>query len=62
VVAEAEMFACTGCGKPFATRAMIERSRAMMAGHPMFQGEQAKLMTLCPDCRQRAMAGCPPRP
>jgi len=62
VVAEAEMFACTGCGKPFATRAMIERSRAMMASHPMFQGEQAKLMTLCPDCRQRAMAGCPPRP
>lgn len=59
VVAEAEPFACAGCGKPFATRAMIERSRAMMAGHPMFQGEQARLMTLCPDCRQRAMAGVP---
>lgn len=59
VVAEAEAFACTGCGKPFATRAMIERSRAMMANHPMFQGEQARLMTLCPDCRQKAMAGVP---
>lgn len=57
VVAEADMFACTGCGTPFASRAMIERSRAIMADHPMFQGDQARLMTLCPDCRQRAMAG-----
>ncbi len=23
----------------------------------MFQGEQARLMELCPDCRQKAMAG-----
>lgn len=57
VVAEADMFACTGCGTPFASRAMIERSRIIMADHPMFQGEQARLMTLCPDCRQKAMAG-----
>jgi ferredoxin len=59
VVAEAQMFECAGCGKPFATRAMIERGRAIMSGHPMFQGEQARLMELCPDCRQRAMAGVP---
>lgn len=59
VVAEAQMFECAGCGKPFATRAMIERGRAIMTGHPMFQGEQARLMELCPDCRQRAMAGVP---
>lgn len=59
VVAESEPFACTGCGKQFATRAMIERSRTMMANHPMFQGEQARLMMLCPDCRQKAMAGVP---
>jgi ferredoxin len=57
VIAEAEPYGCVECGKQFTTRAMIERSRAMMAGHPMFQGEQARLMTLCPDCRQRAMAG-----
>lgn len=38
---------------------MIARSRVMMVGHPMFQGEQVRLMTLCPDCRQRAMAGVP---
>jgi ferredoxin len=59
VVAEAEPYACTDCGKQFVTKAMIDRSRAMMAGHPMFQGEQARLMTLCPDCRQKAMAGVP---
>jgi len=62
VVAEAEPFACTGCGKQFATKAMIERSRTMMANHPMFQGEQARLMSLCPDCRQKAMAGVPASP
>jgi ferredoxin len=59
VVAVAEPFACTGCGKQFATQAMIKRSQAMMAGHPMFQGEQARLMTMCPDCRQKSMAGVP---
>lgn len=57
VVAQAEMFACAGCGAPFATRAMVERSRTLMADHPMFRGENARLMELCPDCRQKAMAG-----
>jgi ferredoxin len=57
VAAEADLFPCTSCGKPFAPRALIERSRALMADHPMFQGAQAHLMTLCPDCRQRAMSG-----
>ncbi|MGQ9860679.1 MAG: 4Fe-4S dicluster domain-containing protein [Thiobacillaceae bacterium] len=60
VLAEAEMFACRGCGKLFATQAMVARSRAMMADHPMFQGENARLMELCNDCRQRAMVGVPP--
>ncbi len=57
VIAEAEMVACTGCGKPYTTRTMLARTQSMMAGHPMFQGEQARLMALCPDCRQKAMAG-----
>jgi len=60
LVAQAEMFACTGCGKPFATRAMVERSRVLMADHAVFQGENARLMELCNDCRQRAMAGVSP--
>lgn len=61
VVAEAERVACAGCGKPFTTRAMLARGQALMADHPMFQGDNARLMTLCPDCRQRAMAGADPR-
>ncbi|MDP2833905.1 MAG: 4Fe-4S binding protein [Pseudomonadota bacterium] len=59
VIAEAEMVACAGCGMPYTTRTMLARTQAMMAGHPMFQGEQAGLMSLCPDCRQKAMAGVP---
>ena len=59
IVAQADLFACVGCGIPFAPRALIERSRALVADHPMFQGEQARLMSLCPDCRQKAMAGVP---
>lgn len=59
VVVEAEMYSCKGCGIHFAPRAMIEKGRVLMAGHPMFQGERARLMSLCPDCRQKAMAGLP---
>ncbi len=57
IIAEGEPFTCSACGKPYTTRALFERSRKLMADHPMFQGEQARLMSLCPDCRQRAMAG-----
>lgn len=59
IVAEADILACTGCGQPYAPRALVERSRTLMADHPMFQGEQARLMDLCPTCRQQAMAGRP---
>ncbi len=61
VVAEAEAFTCASCGKPFSTKAMMARSRAMMADHPMFQGKNAALMEMCPDCRQRSQVeggGC----
>lgn len=58
-VAQTRMFACTSCNKPFTTQAMIERSRALMADHPMFQGDQARLMEVCKDCRQGAISGSP---
>lgn len=32
---------------------------AFVQAHPMFQGAQVRLMIMCPDCRQRAMAGVP---
>lgn len=59
VVAEAEPYTCTACGKPFATQAQVARSQALMSAHPMFQGEKARLMTLCAECRQKAVAGIP---
>ncbi|MFN3595366.1 MAG: 4Fe-4S binding protein [Thiobacillaceae bacterium] len=59
VVAEAEPFACTACGKRFSTKALVARSQALMTDHPMFQGASARLLTLCNDCRQRAIAGVP---
>jgi ferredoxin len=60
VVAEADWVACAGCGKPYASRAMLERSRALMADHPMFQGDRAALLSLCMECRQKSMAGAMP--
>jgi ferredoxin len=59
VVAESDLFPCAECSAPYAPRALVERGRALMADHPMFQGENARLMALCPDCRQRAMATTP---
>lgn len=55
IVASAEMVSCPDCGKAFTSRAMLERSRAVMA-NPMFQGEQARLLALCLACRQLAIA------
>lgn len=55
LLVELEMQACGDCGSAFTSRAMFERARNLMAGHPMFQGEQASLLALCPDCRQKRM-------
>ena len=38
VVAEAEMFACSACGMPFATQAMMQRSRALDGRSPHVPG------------------------
>jgi ferredoxin len=55
VLKEEEPFACTGCGKPFGTRASIERVMAKLDGHWMYSGpdgaRRRDLMTLCDDCR-----------
>ena len=44
---------CSGCGKPFGTLAMMEKMRRSLAAHPMFQGERARMLGLCEDCRVR---------
>ncbi|MEW8027652.1 MAG: 4Fe-4S dicluster domain-containing protein [Candidatus Thiodiazotropha sp.] len=49
---EEEPFHCTSCGKPFATRSVIEKMRGRLKDHYMFQSERAlKRLTLCDACR-----------
>lgn len=56
VLHEEEMHHCPGCGKAFATRKLIARMEQRLAGHWMFQDEQARArLYLCEDCRVRAV-------
>ncbi len=49
---EEEPFCCTSCGKPFATRSVIDGMLSKLQGHWMFQDERArKRLTMCEDCR-----------
>jgi ferredoxin len=48
-----EPFRCIGCGKAFATRSVIEKMQERLAGHSMFQGNAAKRLQMCEDCRVR---------
>ena len=45
-------FHCVSCGKPFATRSVIDHMLTKLAGHPMFQSERARRrLEMCDDCR-----------
>jgi ferredoxin len=55
VLHEEAPFECVACGKPFATRSMIERISQQMAQHPMFQGAAARRLQMCEDCRVKDM-------
>jgi len=49
---EEEPFRCVGCGKPFATQAMMSRMREKLKGHWMFQDPGAfRRLEMCEDCR-----------
>ncbi len=53
VVKREEPFNCVGCGKPFGTKASVERIVAQLADkHAMFQGAEAiERIKMCQDCR-----------
>ncbi|MDX1653771.1 MAG: 4Fe-4S binding protein, partial [Candidatus Competibacteraceae bacterium] len=52
VLHEEPPFLCVGCGKPFATRSIIERMTAKLAGHWMYQDQRARRrLQMCEDCR-----------
>jgi ferredoxin len=49
---EAEPFNCVRCGKPFATKSMIEAMLGKVGGHAMFAGGGAlRRLQMCADCR-----------
>ncbi len=53
---EEEMHHCDGCGKPFATRKMMDSMTRRLKDHWMFQGEEALArIRLCEDCRVQRM-------
>jgi ferredoxin len=55
VLCAAEPFLCVSCGKPFATRQVIDKITLKMKGHAMFQGEALERLKMCEDCRVKAM-------
>ncbi len=49
---EEEPLACVSCGKPFATRSVVNNMLAKLEHHWMFQNERAKRrLQMCDDCR-----------
>lgn len=52
VLNEEPPFPCIACGKPFATRSVIDVMLEKLAGHAMFRSERAKRrLQMCEDCR-----------
>lgn len=52
VLYDAEAVRCIACGEPFATRTMINRMRAGLAGHWMYENErQLRRLQMCRTCR-----------
>ncbi len=52
VLNEEPPFECADCGKPFATRKIIETMRRKLSGHRMFSDAAAlRRLELCEDCR-----------
>ena len=46
-----EPYQCVRCGKPFGTLRAIETMMVKLAGHAAFQGEAARRLQMCGDCR-----------
>lgn len=55
VLKSEDAFCCIRCGKPFASRGIIERMTSRLTHHRMFQGESIKRIQMCEDCRVKDM-------
>ncbi|HSD96373.1 MAG TPA: 4Fe-4S binding protein [Sulfuricaulis sp.] len=54
VLNQEEPFYCVVCGKPFATRKLMDRMTQKLQGHWMYQGAEAlRRVQMCGDCRVR---------
>lgn len=53
ILKQEEPFNCIRCSKPFATKSTIEKISQKLEAHPYFQGEAAKRLQMCDDCRVR---------
>ena len=54
ILHEEQPVCCVSCGKPFATRAMLDKLSRKLEGHWMFQSEEARRrLQMCEDCRVR---------
>jgi ferredoxin len=57
VLHEEAPFDCIRCGKPFATRSVIENISRKMQGHAMFKGAALDRIRMCEDCRVQDIYG-----
>ena len=57
ILYEEQPFACIVCGKPFASRGMIENITKKMQAHAMFQGAALERIKMCEDCRVNDIYG-----
>jgi len=56
VLNQEEPFYCISCGKPFATRKLMDRMTQKLQNHWMYQGADAlQRVQMCGDCRVRAV-------
>jgi ferredoxin len=52
VLHQEEPFCCVTCGKPFATRSVIDHVMSKLSGHSMYRDDRARQrLMMCEDCR-----------
>lgn len=56
ILHEEQPVCCVSCGKPFATRSLLDKLTRKLEGHWMFQSDEARRrLQMCEDCRVRDM-------
>ncbi|MEY3095503.1 MAG: 4Fe-4S binding protein [Burkholderiaceae bacterium] len=48
---ESQPFCCVKCGRPFATKQGLQAMLLRLGSHPAFQGDGARRLEMCGDCR-----------